>query len=281
MKQQSLFSSSVSPDVTLVEGKLPLILSVPHGGDQLPSSIPNRTDGHLIADAYTISLAHKISHLIQSHYNAAPFLVILNIARRKVDVNRSILEGTESIQGQRVWKEYHDVLQRTINKVKTRYRYGLLLDIHGQAHKEGMVELGYLLNRTMLQRTTKKDERELIRHSSISDLADRIEQHRHGSAVSLLRGNGSFGYAMMMDQEDNHQVDVVPSPIHPYPVEHALYFAGGYITQTYHSSLDIIQIESPQRLRFSPQGHDLLARRIANAAIYMLDHYYLHDRAKL
>jgi hypothetical protein len=100
----SLMEDDLNATVTLMEGQLPLIISVPHGSLQLPATMPNRTSGQLIADAYTISVGHQLSHLLQQHYNAAPYVVILNVARRKVDVNRPIDQACESAQSRRVWE---------------------------------------------------------------------------------------------------------------------------------------------------------------------------------
>ncbi|KAI8333314.1 hypothetical protein BC941DRAFT_434380 [Chlamydoabsidia padenii] len=282
MTNHHLKDNDLDAAVTVIEGQLPLIISVPHGSLQLPSTIPNRTSGQLIADAYTISVGQQLSQLVEEHYNASPYVVILNVARRKVDVNRPMDQSCESTQGKRIWKHYHNVLQKTVDTVKKTYGHGLLLDIHGQAHKEGMVELGYLLTSDTL-RSTKKEDSTLIQQSSLQSLAARLDKQH---ASSLLRGNGSFGYAMMMGQhdvDDNQQlsIQVVPSPAHTAPTEHSLYFFGGYTTERYHTTLDVIQVETPKVLRFSKQGRKLLCDRLAQAAIFMLDHYYLRDKSKL
>ncbi|CAO3598469.1 unnamed protein product [Absidia cylindrospora] len=271
--------------VTLVEGQLPLIITVPHGSLNLPASIPNRTEGQLIADAYTISVANQLSHQIQQHYNAMPYLVVLNVARRKVDVNRPINQGSESPQGRRVWKHYHDILQKTVDTVRKRYGHGLLLDIHGQAHKEGLVELGYLLSSDSL-RSIGTNDSTLVKQSSIQLLASRLQKSGSTTpaAASLLRGNGSFGHAMMINSKGYEaplSIQVVPSPSHPYPKNDTLYFRGGYTTKRYHTTLDVIQVETPKALRFSKEGRKLLCDNLSNAAIFMLDHYYLPDRSKL
>ncbi|ORZ17613.1 hypothetical protein BCR42DRAFT_412115 [Absidia repens] len=271
--------------VTLVEGHLPLIITVPHGSLNLPDSIPNRTEGQLVADAYTISVANQLSNQIQQHYKVIPYLVVFNVARRKVDVNRPINEGCESPQGRRVWKDYHNTLQKTVDTVKKRYGHGLLLDIHGQAHKEGMVELGYLLSGDALRSVSTNDSA-LVKQSSIQLLASRLQKSGSTAtaAASLLRGNGSFGHAMMVNSTGNEaslSVQVVPSPSYPYPENGTLYFRGGYTTKRYHTTLDVIQVESPKSLRFSKEGRKLLCDNLAKAAIFMLDHYYLPNRSKL
>ncbi|ORX51601.1 hypothetical protein DM01DRAFT_1337108, partial [Hesseltinella vesiculosa] len=263
--------------ITVIPGDLPLLLTVPHGGLAMPTSIPNRTEGQVIPDAYTIVLAKYISQQIRGHYKARPYMLILNVARRKVDVNRPIDQGTDSETGQQVWAEYHDALRGLVQQIQTRFGEGLLLDIHGQAHREGMVELGYMVQKSKLQ-TVDRDQ-DLITNSSLSRLAHRLLQNNRPEVVSqLLRGSGSFGDKMMGGSD---LIQVVPSPTHRSPAKQALYFEGGYTTQQYSSQLDVIQIESPQALRFSASDRPILAQAIANATTYFMDKYYSPLLARL
>ncbi|KAI9306652.1 hypothetical protein BJ944DRAFT_159488 [Cunninghamella echinulata] len=279
MPKTSTFTQLTSYSVKVIQGDLPLILTVPHGGYNLPETIPNRTQGHLLTDVYTNELAHLISSFIQNHYNAAPYMVILNVSRKKVDVNRPIDIGTESPEGRIIWNEYHTALRDTIQTVKNTFSEVLLLDIHGQAHKEGMVELGYLLPRTVLEQDTIPIET-ILKQSSIQRLAKRIllsplsrTLNSDAAIQSLLRGNISFGSNMMTTRHDD--IKVIPSKQYPSPSKNALYFTGGYTTQTYCLQLDIIQIECPQHLRFSEVGRQSLATAVTKASIVFLDQFYL------
>ncbi|KAI8068206.1 hypothetical protein BC940DRAFT_332966 [Gongronella butleri] len=266
--------SSTTNYTTVIPGTLPLLLTVPHGGQLMPSSIPNRTEGQLIADAFTIDLAHLIADQIEAHYRARPAMLILNVARRKVDVNRDIKEGTTSAAGQAVWHEYHKSLKGLVHKIKADHQgEGLVLDIHGQAHKEAMVELGYLVHKSQLADSGASD-RSLVMNSSLSRLAHRLASNSSTSprVASLLRGNASFGAAMMHHTDE--KVQTVPSPAHKAPAASALYFDGGYTTATYSRAIDVIQIESPQVLRFDAENRRTLASAIVQAAVYMLDSYY-------
>ncbi|KAL0093908.1 hypothetical protein F4703DRAFT_1924631 [Phycomyces blakesleeanus] len=201
-------------------GKLPLIITVPHGGLWEPSDIPDH-------------------------------------------VNRCEDQGVESDKGRLLWKEYHGTIEAAANNLLKEYPHGLLIDLHADIHEaKGL------------------DER-VLNQSSIQSLAQRHKSRIHPS--DLLFGNHSFGEALQQAQIDS--LGVVPSPKNPLPVSDALYFHGGYTVERHRSKnqrigLDAIQIEMPQKARFSPTGRQALVESISQAVITMLDRYYL-TRAKL
>ncbi|KAL0083040.1 hypothetical protein J3Q64DRAFT_1642306 [Phycomyces blakesleeanus] len=262
-------------------GKLPLIITVPHGGLWEPSDIPDRTakGSLLLADAFTKNIALDIADRITAHYNSRPHL-IFQVRRRKVDVNRCEDQGVESDKGRLLWKEYHGTIEAAANNLLKEYPHGLLIDLHGHTHTHGMIELGYLLNTADIHEAKGLDER-VLNQSSIQSLAQRHKSRIHPS--DLLFGNHSFGEALQQAQIDS--LGVVPSPKNPLPVSDALYFHGGYTVERHRSKnqrigLDAIQIEMPQKARFSPTGRQALVESISQAVITMLDRYYL-TRAKL
>ncbi|KAI9322174.1 hypothetical protein BX666DRAFT_1848575 [Dichotomocladium elegans] len=265
--------------VTVVEGDLPLILTCPHGGLLKPRSIPDRTPTPgtvLINDGYTIDTTFAIASALSTLHDGSrqPYLVVCNVARIKVDVNRRMDEGTDSKEGGIAWKAYHDSLQTLIKSALLRYGYVLLLDIHGHGADHGKVELGYLLRKDELasMRDPDKMNSAVLTRSSIRHLA-------HRTAIpaphELLRGNGSMGQLM---EKAHRQIRTMPSPSHLYPEEHERYFRGGYTTQVYAAvtGLDVIQIELPRHLRFTPQGRHNAATAIAEAATLLMDQHYCH-----
>lgn len=150
----------------------------------------------------------------------------------------------------------------------------------GHGHKHGMVELGYLLYKDELQDLSDES---VIRNSSIQSLARRNRGNTTPS--TLLRGNESFGDLL---NSGANLVLAVPSSKVPFPGKNDLYFRGGYTTQRYHSSssqhdgLDVIQIELPQKLRFTSKGRAQAIDSISEAATLFLYRYYpLQERAKL
>jgi N-formylglutamate amidohydrolase len=125
---------SKSSFLTFQKGTLPLVISVPHGGYNKPTSIPDRkrNGSLLLADTYTKEIALEISRHIENYYNKKPYIVASNISRRKVDMNRSIDEGAETDRARAIWREYHKHLEGSIESVRKHYKYGLVVDIHGK-----------------------------------------------------------------------------------------------------------------------------------------------------
>jgi hypothetical protein len=59
------------------QGNLPIIISVPHGGNLTPSSIPNRTcnSAVTVTDANTIELARQIDSAFVNATGCHPYLI--------------------------------------------------------------------------------------------------------------------------------------------------------------------------------------------------------------
>ncbi|KAI9252845.1 hypothetical protein BDA99DRAFT_520217 [Phascolomyces articulosus] len=284
-------ASPSNNDISYYRGDIPLVLTVPHGGNtkngaEIPDR-PKNDDNILVNDAYTISTAQSIADNISDYYGSRPYVVICNIPRHKVDVNRPIELAADSEEGKGVWKEYHQAIQHAIDEIRTRHnRQGLLLDIHGHKRHD-LIMLGYLLSKEELidsQNDPDRTDQVVLEKTSIQTLASRISfPDRPGD---LLRGEGSFGELIeYAATENNDNIKTVPSPSHPAPTEEEHYFTGGYTTQAYHaqnteqqgnssSGLDAIQIELPQRLRFTSDQRQAAAKAIAEATVYWLDHYY-------
>lgn len=143
-----------------------------------------------------------------------------------------------------------------------------------------MVELGYLLYKDELRDLS---DEAVLSNSSIQSLA--LRNVGSTSPTTLLRGNESFGDLM---NSAGNSVLAVPSSRVPFPSKDDLYFRGGYTTQRYHASntlhngLDVIQIELPQKLRFTANGRSQAIASISDAATLLLYRYYpLQARARL
>lgn len=122
-------------NVLIQRGSLPIVITAPHGGLDRPSSIPDRKqEGNLfLADMKTKEIAEAVGRGIHDHFKyAAPHMVLSKISRRKVDLNRSLKEGTESKNGEKVWQEYHGYVQEAIDSVLKEHQHGILLDFHGK-----------------------------------------------------------------------------------------------------------------------------------------------------
>ena len=132
---------------------------------------------------------------------------------------------------------------------------GILLDIHGQGHPEGFIELGYNLTSKNLANFSP----DLAGKSSIKKLASLSGQ----KFVELIRGNTySLGgiiennfKGLLSSNANSYNGGVVPSPNHPSPDLNSEYYSGGFISSNYVSAsnsvyrLNAIQIELPSAFR--------------------------------
>ncbi|XP_030303692.1 uncharacterized protein LOC115598093 [Calypte anna] len=248
-------------------GNMNLILSVPHGGSMEPKDIPDREAGcwdektsscifchecplgsiknskkckvSTNQDRYTIEVARALAEEIKNITNGFfPHIIINHLQRFKMDANRDKAEASFGIpQAEHAWEEYMGFL----TAAKSRMTGGLILDIHGQAHPEQWIELGYTLSKTSLNSG--------IYSASFSSISHLASQLVNVSAETLVAGNRSLGNYI---EEQKHSYVCVPSPSNPSP-NNGSYYAGGYIVKTFGSqssgTVDAIQLELPQWVR--------------------------------
>ncbi|KAJ2959098.1 hypothetical protein NQZ79_g5389 [Umbelopsis isabellina] len=277
---QFALDPGTSQYVTYYEGTLPLILAAPHGGRLFPSNIPDRKleNGTItVTDAYTKDVALGIARKLYEKTGDIPHIVILQLARTKVDVNRDKLEGADSTAGR---EEYHDTIKRAIAKINANHDHGMFVDIHGHGHPENWIELGYLLDNFTLKFSDEDlNERNIVSSSSIRSLSQRYPDIAFSS---FLRGNSSIGNRLSV----KHRLKTTPSRLLPYPHRNQKYFFGGYCTQTYGSKngggIDAIQIELPKTLRFQKAGRESVIAALSESLTWMLCMFYCDEyRAKI
>jgi len=169
-----------------------------------------------------------------------------------MDANRAYDQGTfrNSIAGT-AHREYQGFIKKAKKSIKKGY--GLIFDIHGQSHKEGWVELGYLVSTWRLNKNVP-----LAKYSSIKSLAKRSQS----SFKSILRGRKSLGYFLQRDE-----IKTIPSPAHLRPGEGG-YYNGGYNIKRHGSlrggNIDGIQIEIPKKYRNKKSAREFV-RSLAKA----------------
>lgn len=264
-------------------GNMNLILSVPHGGSMEPKDIPDREAGCWDAktssciyshkcssgsiqdykkckvstnqDRYTIEVAQALAEEINKiTVGFFPHIIINHLQRFKMDANREKEEASFGIpQAEQAWEEYMGFL----TTAKSQMTGGLILDIHGQAHPERWIELGYTLSKTSLNSG--------IFSASCSSISHLASQLINVSSESLVAGNRSLGKYI---EEQNNSYVCVPSPSHPSP-NNGSYYSGGYIIKTFGSlssgTADAIQLELPQWVRAAeerPRFCKALARAV-------------------
>src|SRR5688572_1442106 len=127
-----------------VQGHLPIIISIPHGGHLFPEDIPDRKQSFPSVvksnDINTQEIGRKLSDFITETFKGRkPYMIVNHLGRSKIDVNRPLREGAEGTPGsnlpsetQLAWNDYHTFLNNAVEEVEERFGRGLLIDIHGK-----------------------------------------------------------------------------------------------------------------------------------------------------
>lgn len=249
-----------------------IVISVPHGGHMNPKTIPcrqknferNTYDGVnkvcVKTDLYTkeIALLLREEFLRIAPAEKAPHMVICNLHRNKIDLNRNIKEACLSEPDSiTAFNEYHEFIKEAKKAVHT----GLFFDLHGQSHPEEWTELGYMIRRDDLFKGNLCPDK-----SSIRSLADRSEH----TFEDLLNGPVSLGRYLQ-----DEGIKTLPSPDNKKTEGN--YFTGGY--NVYHhgsllgGSVDGIQIEVHRKYRSKEQASEFIAALAKAIKKYMEVHY--------
>jgi Bacterial Ig-like domain (group 2) len=255
-----------------IPGRLPVVLSAPHGGDLEPDEIPDRTFGVTGTDRNTVELTLAVRDALMELTGFAPHVILSHLHRRKLDPNREIVEAAQgSPFAEEAWREFQGFIDDAESTVAADFGRGMYFDMHGHGHDIDRVELGYLLSADDLNRSDSAlDLPAVVASSSIRDLGAMSPL----PFSALLRGPTSLGGLL-----GARGVRSVPSPGDPSPGSDA-YFSGGFNTRE-HGSRDEggvvsgIQLEHQfPGLRDTDENRRVYAAQLASAIRdYMLEHY--------
>ena len=214
-------------------GTLPLVISVSHGGDLEPGSIPDRTCNNPVyaVDAFTIETAMEIKNSLYNLTGCYPHIIISHLKRNKLDPNRNVADGAcSNAEAITAWNEFHNFIDDARNTANQQYNdQTFFVDLHGHGNPIQRIELGYLLYDDELELPDSiLNTQQYINYSSIKNLAqNNINNFTH---AELLRGSNSLGTLLM-----NDNYPAVPSQDIPAPGTNTNYFSGGYITANHTS----------------------------------------------
>lgn len=132
------------------KGKIPIIITAPHGGfsDTASNILTQREEpnfeldclgGHWThqTDSDSLSLAELIVLAIEEEFGTKPYKVFAEISRKRIDFNRDPRYdhsrcAYDDSSGWDYWSAYHQSIQDYVNDIEERFATcGLLLDIHG------------------------------------------------------------------------------------------------------------------------------------------------------
>lgn len=177
-------------------GTLPMIISVSHGGNLEPVSIPNRTCNNpvYVVDAYTIETALEIKNKLFELTGCYPHLIISHLKRNKLDPNRNLADAAcGNPEAVTAWQEFHNFITTARNTANLQYSNNtLFFDLHGHGNPIQRIELGYLLYDDELELSDiTLNTTQYINYSSIKNLV--TTNTNNFTHAQLLRGPCAFG----------------------------------------------------------------------------------------
>ncbi len=207
-------------------GNLPIIISVPHGGNLTPSSIPDRTCNSAVnvADQNTIELAQQINTAFSLATGCRPYIIYNNLHRSKLDCNRNLADGAcGNPMAENAWNEFNNFIQTAQESAKNEFEgKAFYIDLHGHGNPNQRLELGYLLyDYELAYSDSILNTNQYIAYSAIQNLVStNINLFKH---AELLRGINALGTLL-----GNAGYPSVPSLQIPFPGTTTNYFSGGY-----------------------------------------------------
>ncbi|GCL61323.1 N-formylglutamate amidohydrolase [Pseudaquabacterium pictum] len=218
-------------------GTLPLVLTVPHDGDQPVGFTPVRRQGTAVRDIGTRPVAEQVADLLAQQLGQRPCVVIARFSRRFIDANRSEAEALESDSALPAYRAYHAAVAGCVAQARAQHPQGaLLVDVHGQGQEPTVLFRG-----TRAGLTTRA-------------LLQRLGPTALQGPDSLIGRLAARGYA-------------VHPPIGSDNLREDPRFAGGYTVATYGShqpdGIDAIQLELGREQRQNPQLPKDLADALA------------------
>ena len=200
-------------------GNIPLLIIAPHGGDLKPQWLDDRNCENSKIVQGPIYSRNCTSNRTRIKYIrfSARFWYYQKCIEIKIDLNRSLETALcKDKSAMPLWMVFHNQIDIFQNEISSSYGRGLIIDLHGQSHPEERIELGYLLNGSML-RDLEQNATDYSNQVSIKNL---ISNHpKQTSFQQLLVGENSLG--TLLSEQD---FAAVPSQSDQAPLEKSIVF---------------------------------------------------------
>ena len=257
------------------QGNIPVILSAPHGGELAPNDIDDRKSGVFDLDDYTLELTEDIIEEFSLQTGKTPYVIVGEISRKKVDLNRQRDEAYEDEKAEVIYDEFHALIQKSEKEIDKKYGKGLYIDIHGQSHPKAYLEFGYLLINEIL----KLDDASLLEYHDKTSVRT-LSKFSDKTFLEQLKGHYSLGTLMCKEGYDS-----IPSAKIPYATD-GNYFEGAYDTIRYGSlqggNISGIQIEFPYvNIRDTQEHRKKCAKSFVQSIIKFMDIHFNINLSKI
>ncbi|WP_406823756.1 hypothetical protein [Pedobacter sp. KACC 23697] len=264
-----------------------LILTSPHGGNLKPEFMHTRSKDFVsaanevdygdtesfsaVSDSKTLELTLALAEEIRKATGLRPHVVLNHLHRSKLDANRAL---SLAAQGDKnaiaAWKAFHQYIDDAKSQV-AKNGPGLVLDIHGNAHRPQRTEVGLLLSGKDFG---TGDLEKLADKSSVRALV------RSGRATMKELTTGDTALGTLLNQ---NVFTATPSKAYPNPIDanafpDGRYFNGGYNTARHGSrfsgNISAIQLEFNSDVRMNDKSRNDYARAIAKSIIGFINKYF-------
>lgn len=224
--------------VAVEMGTLPVVISVPHGGTEALSEVPDLPWGSGAVEVETLELARAIQAELQARTGQRARLVASLASRKQVDPDRPARDAYHHPLAGAVYARYHEALAAAVQTARSQSPEGaLLLDLHGQSSEVDAV----------------------------------LRQTRNGRSADLDRLQGPSGFlASLMG------IGVALTPSQPKALE-ASEPESGYLLEMFGmdvpGGIQAIHLAFGMSFRATPKARDAAASRVAQAIVAHLRAY--------
>lgn len=217
--------------VEYIEGDIPLVISVPHGGRVSSEELAIRDCKGAITgvDGNTIELAMAIKNYFNKEYKVTPHIIISHIARKHVDQNRELENGAvcDNKQNEKPWYTFHNYIDSAIHIAQKDSKRAMYIDLHGHGHKNQRLEIGYNLDKNQLVALLENRFDINSRYHSLTNL---MKMDKQLNINDMLFGDDAFGTYLV-----NNGIAATPSKQDLVAKNNELFFSGGDNTRRYTS----------------------------------------------
>lgn len=256
--------------IEYVEGNIPLVISVPHGGRVTTESLSVRDCKGAITgvDGGSIELARAIQSYFRKEYKVTPHIIISHLARRHVDQNRELENGATCgyTANEKPWYTFHNWVDSALNLATANGNMAMYIDLHSHGHANQRLEIGYNLNKEELQMILDDQFNNDRKYHSLTNL---LKTEKSLDFKEMIFGENAFGTLVA-----NRGVPTTPSKQDPVPTKDERFFSGGDNTRRFtgkkYPNVFGLQIECD---RTSRANRTATAKGISDAVVEYLNRY--------
>lgn len=242
-------------------GTMPIILTCPHDGDEVPPNVPDRTQAATPADCdfktgrdrQTAAITEAVAQKILDVTGLSPYVVIARFRRLSIDANRRPACAFTDPAAATFYDEYHNRIAEYVTQLRSENENrGFLFDIHGTnelPQDPADIYLGTANGRSLVPGFNRANI--FMQHGLRGLLNNSWSQRQTGEGAL-------FWYRVSPTDATTAETGVVN---------------GGFTVRNYSTSLNCIQIEIANTIRNDAEKRNFLSEDLAFALINSVRRY--------